>query len=108
MNRTSLLTSAVTRSAQQPMTVSRVNCVICVPSPGTPQVPGHDGRGQEDHGHTDDGARARKAEDGPGGREDEGRRHWRGYLMSYEVISYGKCMLIVQKVAMHCRRYSNT
>ena len=29
MNRTSLLTSAVTRSAQQPMTVSRVNCVIC-------------------------------------------------------------------------------
>ena len=43
-------------------------------SPGTPEVPGHDGRRQEDHGHSAHGARPREAADGSGGREDEGRR----------------------------------
>ena len=58
---------------------------ICqlTPSPGSPEVPGHDRRGQEDHGHSDDGACPREAEDGPGGREDKGWRRGRGYLMIF-------------------------
>ena len=47
---------------------------------GSPEVPWHDRRGQKDDGHSDDGARPREAEDGPGGREDEGWRGARGYL----------------------------
>ena len=59
------------------------------PSLGSPEVPGYDRRGQEDYGHSDDGAGPREAEDGPGGRKDEGWRRVRGYLMIHQnVICY--------------------